>query len=330
MADDTDVLLMFCGQTKEESRHIEKQRATLTNLIIVIASAALGLIVRQGLTERSNIPLAVLLMWLGLFGTAATIKFYERYKFLQTRLDHWYIRIEELRPNAQYLQTRRTADEEHQRSRPWIFKLHVHWLWLALHGLIALFGGSILAVILIKTLTWQAIAALGGVITALVTILGVWLVVHQIKDGRRAMKTQFISKLETEIASLNDIYAKLLPGETWSSPEIGPKGREEISKIVPYLGFFAKIKFLIDEKAIDLATIDGMFAFRFFLVVNNRHVQQWILFSDVYEDYWSEIFALHSKWIQHRRKHNLKIPFEETSIELYDSVRYSSLARGRA
>jgi hypothetical protein len=172
---------------------------------------------------------------------------------------------------------------------------------------------------------WEAIAAVAGTVSVFVTGVGLWFVARQIKDGRRAIKAQFISGLENEVMGLYEVYTKLLPDGVWASSQVGPRSREEVSKIVPYLGFFAKIKFLIDLDAIDLPTVNRMFVFRFFLAVNNRHVQEKILYADLYEDYWSEIFALYHDWTRLRRRYNLKIPFEDTSLESYDPERYRLL-----
>lgn len=120
-----------------------------------------------------------------------------------------------------------------------------------------------------------------------------------------------------------DTYARLLPGEGWSSASVGPQNRDELSQIIRYVGFFAKIKLLIDIDAIDIQTIDRMFVFRFFLAVHNRHVQEQILYSPLYEGYWSQIFELHHRWSEFRRSRNLKIPFSESSLELFDKSRYS-------
>lgn len=68
-----------------------------------------------------------------------------------------------------------------------------------------------------------------------------------------------------------------------------------------------------------------MFVFRFFLAVHNCHVQEQILYSPLYENYWSQIFELHHSWSEFRRSKNLKIPFSETSLELFDQSRYSLL-----
>ena len=151
MADDTDVLLTFCGQCWEEIRHIEKQRATLTNLVILVASAVIGLIVQQGFA-RSFIALTILLILLGAYGIATTLKFYERYQFLENRLDYWYRRIDKLHPKAEYSLLRSNADEDHKtRTRyPRMLRIHVHWLWLILHSAISFSGILLLVIILIK------------------------------------------------------------------------------------------------------------------------------------------------------------------------------------
>jgi hypothetical protein len=147
MADDSDILLNFCNQYWDEIRHVENQRATLTNLVILIASAVVGLMVQQGLS-RGFLPLTILLVLLGIYGTAITLKMYERYSFLQIRLDHYYHRIDELHPNAQFLQIKKTAEDEHKLHFRRLFGLRVHWLWIALHVAISLSGVALTLFIL--------------------------------------------------------------------------------------------------------------------------------------------------------------------------------------
>src|SRR5687767_5401349 len=143
MNHDTEVLLFFCGQYWEEIRHTEKQRATLTNLIILIASAVLGLIGQKGLS-RDFIAGAILLLILGLYGAITTQKFYERYRFLQARLYSWYDHIDKSHPDAQFLKLRNEADVKHKQEFPYLEKLHVHHLWLTLHIAIFLAGVALL------------------------------------------------------------------------------------------------------------------------------------------------------------------------------------------
>lgn len=164
-----------------------------------------------------------------------------------------------------------------------------------------------------------------GVISVFLAYKSVRYLADQVDIARVAAKGQFISNLEQEIVSQYNTYANLLPSGTWSLKEsgtwastgVGPQTSVEVSQIIAYLGFFAKIKFLIDTKAIDFPTIDRMFAFRFFLVVHNRHVQERILYSNQYGDYWSAIFVLHQEWTEHRQKQGCDIPWAENSLDSY-------------
>lgn len=147
MADDTDVLLSLLNQYWDEIRHTENQRATLTNLIILIASAIIGLMVQKGL-NKDFLPLAVLLILIGVYGTAMTLKLYERYSFIQTRLEHVYHHLEQLHPNTKILDIRKIASEEHEVQFPRLVKLRVHRLWLTLHIAISLSGIALVLVLL--------------------------------------------------------------------------------------------------------------------------------------------------------------------------------------
>jgi len=139
LPEDSEVLLFFCGQYWDEIRHTENQRAMLTNLIILIASGVLGLSFQQGMT-RTIIPLAVLMIILGLFGVITTMKLYERYMFLQTRLDCFYEHIDVLHPKAHFKTLKDKADTNHKRKFPVLDKIRVHWLWLLIHGIISVAG----------------------------------------------------------------------------------------------------------------------------------------------------------------------------------------------
>lgn len=172
---------------------------------------------------------------------------------------------------------------------------------------------------------WDAIAAISGIAGVIVTAGGLYFVARQIRVARESVKAQFINELSMEAANMYDTYTKLLPGEAWSSAGAGPQSLTERAQLIAFLGFFAKIKFLIEIEAIDLKTVDRMFAFRFFLIAHNRHVQEQILYADLYEDYWAGIFGLHYEWTKFRTEQNLTIPWSESNLESFDQVRYLSL-----
>lgn len=70
MADSSDVLLQHWNEQTEQSRQCEDQRATLTNMILLVGSAALGFIAQRGL-DRYMLLVTVPLVVVGLLGAVA-------------------------------------------------------------------------------------------------------------------------------------------------------------------------------------------------------------------------------------------------------------------
>jgi len=64
---EADILFKLYEEQWTQVRHLEDQRATVTNLIVVIASAILGFIVQQGLSIEI-LPVSLLLIVLGVYG----------------------------------------------------------------------------------------------------------------------------------------------------------------------------------------------------------------------------------------------------------------------
>ena len=53
MADSTDVLLKLCEQRWVEVKQAEDQRSALSNIILLIASAIVGIFTQKGLDRNS-------------------------------------------------------------------------------------------------------------------------------------------------------------------------------------------------------------------------------------------------------------------------------------
>ena len=150
MADDTDVLLRLCEHEWTQGKQSEDQRATITNIVLLIASAVVGLIAQIGLNARSY-PLAFLLCVLGTFGAVAAEKLYERHQFHfgRARAYRGYV-MRELHPSIQFDAVMEQARAEHSAAFSRMGKLHLHHVWLALHIGILLAGVTLTAMILTK------------------------------------------------------------------------------------------------------------------------------------------------------------------------------------
>lgn len=137
--DSLEVLLRFAGEYWEEIRHIEGQRATIANLVMIIASASVGLMSQKGF-DASRPSLAALVILSGLYGIMTTAKLHERYRFLQKRLDVFYDKIDQLAPQAEFKRLLLLAGEEHVKQFPGLSRLPLYRLWLILHLAVMIIG----------------------------------------------------------------------------------------------------------------------------------------------------------------------------------------------
>jgi hypothetical protein len=151
MADDTDVLIKHCDEARQEMRHIENQRATMTNMTILITSVIIGYIGQHPL-DLALIPVSVLMIFLGAYGIVFTSKLYERHQFAQSRIDHWTKYIDKLHPKSNLLKLRTMADQEHAAQFPKLSKVRLNRLWIILHATIMLVGVGITLLIVVVSL----------------------------------------------------------------------------------------------------------------------------------------------------------------------------------
>ena len=142
---DIDVLLEMSYKEWEQARHLENQRATITNLVLLVAFVALGYISESGLSIQS-LPIAIGLIALGLYGAVASEKLYERNQFHIERARLLRRKVYVLCPDIQIGELRDQADAIHESKFPRLSKIRLHYIWLALHLSIS-FTGVILVVL---------------------------------------------------------------------------------------------------------------------------------------------------------------------------------------
>jgi hypothetical protein len=275
-----------------------------------ISSVAFGIVG----TDKSDINLA---LWARVGGLLVTMAFFFLEILCERNVSHFGNIIRELEPALGYTQMTSKSRVRGLKARYATYTLYVMFLTFWALALLK-------RCVDLRLVYGMQPAALAAIVGFLLTVAGLLAIAQQIRDTRRLTKAQFVSNLENDLSTHYLTYTKLLPGEIWSNAGVGPQKSEEVATIVLYLSFFAKLKFLLDLGVLDLSLINRMFSFRFFLVVHNKHVQGRILYSDLYERYWSEIFALHAQWAEYRRARKFPIPFMEASLELHDPIRYRS------
>ncbi|WP_153534559.1 hypothetical protein [Actinomadura macrotermitis] len=146
MSESSDALFKVWEEQQSEIRHMQTQRAMLTNAIIVVAVAGIGFVVQRGLTA-SMLGVTLPLAGLGLYGALASAKYYEMIRNCERRAKILIDRIDEsiagLDLDSVFVEASRQRRLETSR---FIYFSQMHRLWIGLHLSVALTGGVLSAV----------------------------------------------------------------------------------------------------------------------------------------------------------------------------------------
>lgn len=142
MPDDADILLQIWREQRDQARQCEDQRAVMTNIVLVLASAGLGLIVQHGFRDRAMLLVTVALVLLGAYGAIASLKYRERYSYHNAQAKALFRRLDGLYPALHLEEDRAEAIEYHRNRKRFakLYPLRLGRLWVGLHVAIAIIG----------------------------------------------------------------------------------------------------------------------------------------------------------------------------------------------
>jgi len=139
---------------------------------------------------------------------------------------------------------------------------------------------------------WSILGTISQIAASFVTVAGILFIARQVSDTRRFTKSQLLDDLEKESKEYRNVYM-LITGSWRLAPVVSPQ-EEQLHDIFDCLGFFERIKILLDNQVIDWPTVDRLFAYRFFLLVNDPNIQKFVLYLDRHD--FTTVFALHKQW----------------------------------
>ncbi|MFE4701404.1 hypothetical protein ACFRIC_30515 [Streptomyces sp. NPDC056738] len=139
MADETGALLDLWKGQRDEARQMENQRATLTNIVIIVTAAALGFLAQGSLTT-SSLGVTLPLFVLGSFGAVASAKYGERWAVHSGLADRFRHEIGLRHPALNLPDLIEANRAEHAAEFPHVLKLKIWILWVVLHSAIAATG----------------------------------------------------------------------------------------------------------------------------------------------------------------------------------------------
>jgi hypothetical protein len=156
---------------------------------------------------------------------------------------------------------------------------------------------------------WVAVGAVGTVVASLVGICGFIAVVWQLRSSRRIAEADFVLRTQTAFAdTLVPTYAKFLKGGEWSTESAPPFIELPVDALVEvqhYLDFFNTLAIVRASHLISLATINDMFAYRFFVVAHSEYGAGTMASA---EGYFAALIALYADWRALRERSGQEMP----------------------
>lgn len=163
-------------------------------------------------------------------------------------------------------------------------------------------------------------------IMALIAAVSFWL---QLKRTENLDEANFIMSLNDQFVSndqmtriensLETYYCKAKEQETPTLNLILERGHEDSQRLINYLVYMECLAALIKKDVMHLGVIDDLFAYRFFIAVNNPIVQQFELIP--FANYYRGCYELSEMWTKEWRKKGREIPLDQYS--LYDCEKYN-------
>lgn len=150
------------------------------------------------------------------------------------------------------------------------------------------------------------------IIANLAATVGLLGLLYQFKREKDLSEANFTIQLNESFHNNSDIidmYRKLELNKNVNQ-EINPFTDDEIIKLATYISFFEPFNNLIERKIIAIKSFDKLFSYKFFLAVNNKHVQEMILCKPEKIEAWTEIFRLHFIWKSYKIKSGLPLSLE--------------------
>jgi hypothetical protein len=150
------------------------------------------------------------------------------------------------------------------------------------------------------------ITAIGGVGAA----VGIY---RQLKSSKELNEAQFIVNLNTNFTSNQDIVKIFVLLEKSQKDGENPFNEDDKAKMTIYLTYFESIHLLLNRNILSYKLVNDLFAYRFFLAVHNKYLQDMELLRDA--SYYRDIFRLHKEWSRYRNKVNEETLNEEYSLD---------------
>ncbi|MEA1986479.1 MAG: hypothetical protein U9N76_03180 [Candidatus Marinimicrobia bacterium] len=135
-----------------------------------------------------------------------------------------------------------------------------------------------------------------------VSLLGL---LYQFKRDKDINEAEFVLNINNSFITndkIMDVYKKLEQSKN-DNQKTNPFVEDDIIELANYITFFEAFYGLIKQKVVNYSAIDQL-AYRFFLITNNRFVQDMLLCKEGKDIAWIDLYKLHNGWKKYRTKSN--------------------------
>lgn len=135
------------------------------------------------------------------------------------------------------------------------------------------------------------IIAIGTLITAIATVILAVVTRNTVIQARKDSRGDFLLRLDEAFRYYQPVHSKLRPKGEWHDGLGGPQSREEWIAVEGYMGLFERVQILVEQKVIDIATVERLYGYRISNIVANTVIRDAKLTGDVRND-WSDFVKL--------------------------------------
>ena len=172
-------------------------------------------------------------------------------------------------------------------------------------------------IVLLLSLTLFLDDSLGSRIVTIITVgsavLGAASILIQYKRDKEVNQATFILEYAKYFYDLNKTEETLQLLDKYRNGDKSVVKKLDYTGITNYLFWCEELSTLYQKNVVDLETIDNIFSYNFFIITNNKYIQETELIPN--SEYYKGTFYLHREWTLYKKKTNQPIINEDESLE---------------
>ena len=154
---------------------------------------------------------------------------------------------------------------------------------------------------------------ISNIVTIITAIIGAIALFIQFKKDKEINEASFIVDYSVQFYDIYNLQEVLDELEKCRKDKKYVIDLDKYYKdIVGYLQWLESLAALVNDKILTINKIDNVLSYRFFLIVNNKQVQDYEIIPC--RNYYRGIYNLYESWSKYKKKNNLEIIFEKTEL----------------